>query len=150
MATKDIMPSGHKVHAGDTVVFWLDHWKVDNNTVPSKERFSCLHSFAIDDLITVRDFFNMISESDYFHLPLSVEAFNELQQLQSILAPINLDPKGKDIWIWPSKSGDFQPRLFYEINFQHLIVDPTHKWIWKSLWLAPSYGQIEYQGYDAT
>ena len=120
-----------QVHAGDTVVFWLDHWKVDNCTTLLKERFPRLHSFVIDDLITVRDIFNMTTESGNLHLPLSVEAFNELQQLQSLLAPINLDPEGKDIWKWPSKSGDFQSRLFYDLNFHHLVVDPILKWIWK-------------------
>ena len=46
-----------QVHAGDTMVFWLDRWQIDNRMIALKDRFPRLHSFAIDDTITVKDFF---------------------------------------------------------------------------------------------
>ena len=47
-----------QVHAGDTVVFWLDRWQIDNRIIALKDRFPRLHSFAIDDTVTVKDFFS--------------------------------------------------------------------------------------------
>ena len=46
-----------QVHAGDTMVFWLERWQIDNRIIALKDRFPRLHSFAIDDTITVKDFF---------------------------------------------------------------------------------------------
>ena len=44
---------------------------------------------------------------------------------------INLDGESKDIWKWPSKSGAFMSKLYYDSCFSHLVVDPIFKWIWK-------------------
>ena len=100
-----------QVHAGDTVVFWLDRWQIDNRVIALKDRFPRLHSFAIDDMISVKNFFDYQSMVEGFHLPFSSEAYLELSQLQALLQPISLDPNEKDIWKWPSKSGEFQSKL---------------------------------------
>ena len=54
---KFVLLATPQVHAGDTVVFWLDRWQIDNRMIALKDRFPRLHSFAIDDTITVKDFF---------------------------------------------------------------------------------------------
>ena len=74
-----------QVHAGDTVVFWLDCWQIDNRMIALKDRFPRLHSFAIDDTITVKDFFSYQTAVEGFHLPFSSEAHLELTQLQNFL-----------------------------------------------------------------
>ena len=68
---------------------------------------------------------------DHFHLPLSLEAYSEFTQLQALLPLINLDGESKDIWKWPSKSGVFMSKIYYDSCFSHLVVDPIFKWIWK-------------------
>ena len=120
-----------QVHAGDTVVFWLDKWEISGNLVILKDRFPRLHSFVIDDLATVKDFLELPNLTECFHLPLSLEAFQELDHLQSMLLPIELDPNSKDIWRWPSKSGQFQTKIYYDYAFSSIVVDPIFKWIWK-------------------
>jgi hypothetical protein len=37
---------------------------------------------------------------DLFTLPLTMEAFEELQQLQTILADVHYDPMGTDSWVY--------------------------------------------------
>lgn len=120
-----------QVHAGDTVVFWLDRWQLGNSAVLMHHRFPWLHSYVIDDTITIKEFMELPDLTDNFHLPLSSKAFQEYTQLQSLLPLINLEEERKDIWKWPSKSGEFQPRIYYESCFSHIVVDPIFKWIWK-------------------
>ena len=100
-----------QVHAGNTVVFWLDRWQLGNNVVLLCEQFPRLHSFVIDDTITVREFLELPEISEHFHLPLSQQAYTELTQLQDLLTLVNLNEEGKDIWKWPSKSGEFKSKI---------------------------------------
>ena len=95
------------------------------------EQFPRLHSFVINDKVTVKDFMEQSDVYDHFHLPLSQEANIDLTQLQSLLPMINLDEERNDIWKWPSKSGEFKSKIYYESCFSHLVVDPTLRWIWK-------------------
>ena len=65
------------MHAGDTVVFWLDQWQLGNNAVLMHHRFPRLHSYVIDDTITIKDLMELPDLTDNFHLPLPAEAFEE-------------------------------------------------------------------------
>ena len=78
---KFVLLATPQVHAGDTVVFWLDRWQIDNRMIALKDRFPRLHSFAIDDTITVKDFCSYQLAVEGFHLPFSSEAYMELAQL---------------------------------------------------------------------
>mgnify|MGYP000865977159 FL=1 len=120
-----------QVHVGDTVLFWLDRWQLGNRAVLLHDCFPRLHSFVVDDAITVKEFMERPDVLDHFHLPLSQEAYSELTQLQALLPLINLDGESKDIWKWPSKSGVFMSKIYYDSCFSHLVVDPIFKWIWK-------------------
>ena len=95
------------MYAGDTVVVWLDRWQLGNEAVIMHCRFPSLHSYVIDDTITIKDFMERPDLTDNFHLPLSAKAFQEFKQLQSLLRMINLQEEGKDVWKWPSKSGEY-------------------------------------------
>ena len=118
-----------QVHAGNTVVFWLDRWQLGNNVVLLCEHFPRLHSFVIDDTVTVREFMEQPETSEHLHLPLSQKAYTELTQLQDLLSSVSLNVENKDIWKWPSKSGEFKSKIYYESCFSHLVVDPIFRWI---------------------
>ena len=51
-----------------------------------KERFPRLHSFVIDDLLSVKDIFQLSDITDNLHLPLSTEAHQEFLQLQELFS----------------------------------------------------------------
>ena len=74
----------------------------------------------------------MEDTADGFHLPLSVEAFQEYNDLQIILSDVSLGT-GPDRWICNlSKKGVYYPKAFYLQNF---AATPNHVpsiWIWKS------------------
>ena len=95
------------------------------------ECFPRLCSFAVDEAITVKDFLEQTDILEHFHLPLSQEAYSEFTQFQALLPLINLEAGSRDTWKWPSKSGDYRAKLYYDSCFTHIVVDPIFKWIWK-------------------
>ena len=112
------------VRSGDTVVFWLDRWQLNNTVVIMQQRFLRLHSFVIDDTLTIKDVMELSNPTDNFHLSLSVEAFEEFNQLQDLMPLINLHEGETDVWKWPSKSGDYQSRIYYLSCFQTSWLTP--------------------------
>ena len=44
---------------------------------------------------------------------------------------VNLQEGGNDVWKWPSKSGDYQSRIYYLSCFSDIVIDPIFGWIWK-------------------
>ena len=55
-----------------------------------QHRFPRLHSFVIDDTLTIKDMMELSDPTDNLHLPLSAEAFEEFNQLQAVLPLVNL------------------------------------------------------------
>lgn len=72
---------------GSTVSFWDDLW---SNSILSLE-YPRLHSFAKDSSVSVQQLMLEQDLSDVFALPLSIEAYDELQALQSHLEGIEYD-----------------------------------------------------------
>lgn len=85
-----------EVHSGDTVLYWLDQWQILGSHIPLKDRFPCRFSFVIDDKLTVKEILALHSVGSNFHLPLSMQAYRELLQLEHILSPVNLEDQVKD------------------------------------------------------
>jgi hypothetical protein len=63
---------------------------------------------------------------------MSTEAFEELQQLQSMLNATHYHPEDSDSWmlIWGSQK--YSSRKYYQLVFQHLQVHQIFKAAWKS------------------
>jgi hypothetical protein len=80
--------------SGDTALLWFDSW----NGLDLHTDFPRLFSFALDNTISVREVFQQEDISQLFYLPLSQKVFEELEQLQLIIASIELDSDGKDEW----------------------------------------------------
>jgi hypothetical protein len=68
-----------KVGRGDTVLFWSDSWK----SGPFEIKYPRLFSFVEDKLISVKKALDISDICEAFYLPVSVEAINELSELQS-------------------------------------------------------------------
>lgn len=89
------------VSDGSTCLFWKDIW--NNNLMSSI--FPELFSFARAHHISVQSFISTNDRSELFHLPLSTQAFDQFQQLDSFLDEFHLQD-GNDLWtcIWGSSS----------------------------------------------
>jgi hypothetical protein len=69
--------SSVKLGRGDSIIFWSDKWKFNDCLVTLLERFPRLFSYALDQHISVADYYEAVDRINLFYLPLSTEAFQE-------------------------------------------------------------------------
>lgn len=68
-----------------------------------------------------------------FNLPLSQQAFQELEQLGDVIALQGLDDQTKDSWSYQWGSSTYSSRKFYKMVFQNVPAHPVFQWLWKSM-----------------
>ena len=84
---------------GSTSLFWSDVW----HGVPFNVQWPHLFSFVKDANTSVQNFLDADDKSEFFHVPLSIEAHDQYQQMITELQ--NIQPShNKDVWnyIWGS------------------------------------------------
>lgn len=121
------------VSRGDTVLFWSDHWQIGSNCTPLQERFPRLFSFCLHKNLSVREVFQTENFQQLFSLPLSELAFQELNQLSSLMETIQLDSERPDTWVWRhGKRSEYSAKKFYDFMHQPVLANPILSWVWKS------------------
>jgi hypothetical protein len=120
--------SSVNVGNGSTALFWSDSWK--NQLLDSS--FPRLFSFVRDKLQSVKEFLEKDSVMDNFHLPLSIEAHQEFQQMMDFISDVAINPEADDKWIVKLNPGGFKPSKVYLHAFKHLEIHQPSCWIWKS------------------
>jgi hypothetical protein len=83
---------------GSTIMFWLDIW----NEQLLQQKHPRLYSYAKNKNTSVAQFLQNNRIEEQFHLPLSVQAYEEYQDLQHTIQLIQISTKDKDKWkyIW--------------------------------------------------
>jgi hypothetical protein len=84
--------ASYTVGDGTTVLFWLDIW--NNHLLQNK--YPRLFSFAKNKNISVAQFLQNNQIENQFHLPLSVQAFQEYQELQQCLQQTQVTEQSRD------------------------------------------------------
>jgi hypothetical protein len=115
---------------GNSFMFWADNWKVDGVSRPIKDRFPRILSFVLDGNMSAAKFYGHENLTDLFHLPLSVQAYAELIELQSLLQSNPVTSEG-DSWnfCWDPV---YTAAKFYNHIHAHIQVPVVYKWLWKS------------------
>ena len=97
-----------KAGRGDTILLWSDKWM----NIPLSTLFPELHSFDINTDITL----SQAQHEDLsiiFHRPLSLQAFNQFNELQDIIS--TKEPSlGRDSWIMASTTQKFSSMSMYK------------------------------------
>ena len=74
----------------------------------------------------------MTDLTDLFNLPLSAQAFQELNELQEILHNPSA-AEAKDCWTWRlNHKGQYTSKKFYTLVHDPIQANPLLNWIWKS------------------
>jgi hypothetical protein len=83
---------------GVFVCFWEDKWSES----PLATSFPRLASFALNSAASVKEVLAAEDLDALFFLPLSQEAFQELEMLQGTLPHLELDSNSRDLWkpVW--------------------------------------------------
>ena len=105
---------------GDSVLFWYDAWVFLGSSTPLRERFQRLFSFVIDDKVSVREVLSTPNMADLFHLPLSLEAMDELNVVQSGLFDLHADTQIPDYWSWTPGKGSYTTKSYYTLAHANL------------------------------
>lgn len=115
-----------KVSSGTSTLFWKDNWAGE----PIQNKFPELHSFAIDDSISMHNFHLPQDLTVHFHLPMSTIAYEQYNLLLEILPQI--DANGKDIWISNGVANKYSSMSMYNKLMGDEEGHPFFKMIWSS------------------
>ena len=117
-----------KVGNGASVLFWKDFWIKDALLC---DRFPRLFSFALNEDISIASISSVTELSSCFALPLSVEAFDELNQVSRILEETQIIPTATDQrhFVWGKK---YTPSRYYRFLFKQVPKDKALNSIWSS------------------
>jgi hypothetical protein len=78
-------------------------------------------------------FFEIIrSKLNFFHLPLSVQALQEYQELQQIIQQIQITPESKDTWHYIWANDKYTSSKFYHFPYKDVHPPRPFVWIWDS------------------
>lgn len=113
------------VGIGDAVLFWKDLWldQVLDEAYPRAASFAKSPDSSVHSVLTC----SLLDQ--LFHLPLSIQARDELRQIQFLSAEVRLTTQ-RDSWRCPW--GEYTAKRFYEFCFREVQVDPEFCLIWKS------------------
>ena len=108
---------------------WKDLW-LDEVLADSHPR---AFSYAKLEDISVRDFLGCTNLNETFHLPLSMQAHNELRHLQENTTHVGIgerDDMDSLIYEWGSEI--YTAKRYYNFYFREATAHITYKWLWKS------------------
>lgn len=117
-----------EVRSGQSTLFWKDLWL---DAVLS-EKFPRAYSYAVNEDASVRQFLSSADLREAFHLPLSVQAHDEVRQLQTQVASIDISSDRHDSWtyIWGAKT--YTAKAYYAFYFREVQVHAAFRWLWRS------------------
>jgi hypothetical protein len=113
---------------GSSVMFWDDLW---GDSIVADD-FPRLFSFARHKSISVKAVMEAQDLDTLFFLPLSREAFAELQDLQLLLQSFAFDRDSYDSWVFIWGSPSYSSAKFYKFAFSGSQVPPSFNLLWKS------------------
>jgi len=132
-----------------TILLWKDLWA---GAVP-KNKYPELYSFAKNKNISLANAKQTENIHNLFHLPLSEQAYDQLQRLQTDIERIN-ETVEHDTWSYIWGNSYYSSAKAYKSMKGHNIVHNSYKWTWSSscqpkhkfFFLASLVGQIKHKG----
>jgi hypothetical protein len=113
---------------GSTVHFWTEVW--NGNLLQHK--FPRLFSYAKNQNISVADFIHNNNFQQQFHLPLSVQAFQEYQAMQDIIQQTQISNEANDVWSYLWGNAYYSASKFYHLPYKNVQPPRPFIWIWNS------------------
>lgn len=118
-----------QIHNGRSCLLWEDNW-MDGPVRAAKMRFPELHSFSKNNRISVDKAVAHNQLNKLFHIPMSAQAFSQLQVMMNLLENLNLDNES-DLWSYAWGS-IFSASKAYKRMIGDPQVRPVFGWLWKT------------------
>ncbi|TVU43257.1 hypothetical protein EJB05_09708, partial [Eragrostis curvula] len=118
--------SAVQVGNGSTVLLWHDSW----NGTPLKLEYPELFSFVKKENMLLSEIRSqeLIFQ---FHLPLTIQAFEQLTELHDLLANIQLQ-QTNGIWKHMGQTVKYSTSRVYKQLIGHMPIHPAFNWLWMS------------------
>ena len=100
---------------------WLDQ--------PLKDKFPELHSYALDESLSVRDWTLQQDTCQLFYMPMSTQAYDRFQLLENLIQN-QVQPQGKDQWVSKGQKGKFSSITMYHNLHPQQEKLTIFKWLW--------------------
>uniref|UniRef100_A0A452XUB9 Reverse transcriptase zinc-binding domain-containing protein n=1 Tax=Aegilops tauschii subsp. strangulata TaxID=200361 RepID=A0A452XUB9_AEGTS len=113
--------------SGKSILFWKDNWA--GNTLNSQ--WPQLASFALNPHMSLHQIINTEDTSSLFHLPFSVEAFEQYQEMLGLLQNFPILDQN-DTWRFPSGVTSYAVSNTYIILMGEFHTIPAISWLWKA------------------
>lgn len=118
-----------EVTDGANTLFWKD-MSTDHIMADQHPR---AYSFIVNEDISVKDFLAITSQNMAFHTPLSLQAFDEVRDIQTDTASATLSTsQGNDKWTYAWGSKGYTASQFYTYFFKDIQIHPSYVWLWQS------------------
>jgi hypothetical protein len=117
-----------KIGNGHSVLFWKDFW-VNGELLCDK--YPRLFSYSLNEDISVANFASTQDAAGIFALPLSVEAYQEFQEVSELMNSTEIVTEQNDTrtFVWGDK---YTPSKFYNFLFAQVPQDAALNAIWAS------------------
>ena len=115
------------VRNGTTALFWKDDW---NHSI-YEEKYPRAFSYCKNGDILIQAFLNTSDLATTFHLPLSVQAHDELRQIQREVATVELTNEN-DTWTYYWGAHSFKTTSYYSYYFKEIKAHVAFNWLWKT------------------
>ena len=116
------------ISSGTSVLFWHDSWL---HTGPLASSNPELFYFVRNKQITAQKAFEANDFTDLVHLPLSLTAFQQLQEVQQAIDGIATSD-ANDKWHYCWGSDRFASAKVYRRLTGHHPIHPAFRWLWKN------------------
>jgi hypothetical protein len=94
--------------------------------------FPRLSTFAADASISVSQVMQAEDLHSLFQLPLSMQAYDELLELEDFICQVPIDPSAKDVWTFIWGNGSYSFSKYYQMVFNNLDAQPIFNKMWTS------------------
>lgn len=117
-----------QINCGTMALFWKDSWLHDiiSETHPRAYSYTACEDIFVHDFLTITDL------SEAFHLPLSIQAREEVRQLQAATLDTDLSTQSKDVWMYVWGAQNYKAKDYYAFYFRNVPAHEAFGWLWKS------------------
>jgi hypothetical protein len=111
---------------GTTVMFWSEVW----NSNIMEQKIPRLCCYAKNKNISVASSIQNNYFEQQVHVPLSVQAFQEYQQMHDIIQQTQISSGAKDIWSYLWGTASYSASKFYHLPYKNVQPPRPFLWIW--------------------
>ena len=117
-----------KVSPGDgcTSLFWKDVWFGENDSM-LMDTYPRAFSFALNVDDSIAKVLTTTDPTMIFSLPLSVQAREEIREIQRGSAHVRLDSDCADTWV--CNLGRYSSKKYYNHCFRQVVADEAFGWL---------------------